>query len=563
MALNDNDADDGLDLTSIIVTSGPSNGGVVVNPDGTVDYTHNGSETISDIFTYTIKDLSGAVSNEATVNITVTPVNDDPVAADDSANTLVDTPIDIPVLDNDNDVDGGPLTVTAVTDPANGSVIINPDGTIEYTPDLGFFGTDTFIYAIFDGAGGNDTATVTVTVLQLTITIDSFMTDSKFAGINSFDVVFTKDKSSGTHKIRATNPGTYFYNTIITNTGLTDITADLTLDIPPSIVTPTSPDGPVLSESFCLKAANPVHVYSDLLREVDVTSSATLTPAQPITATTQSLTCVDVVDTSFTIPAGELRYVAIHLGFNGKGEIGFADDVKDTYLQGFNLAKTTLIDGTDSIQDNTPFVGTGKKITAIGGLVLKDDGNFKMGLRVEVDGTAFLDETPVTPPDGFYFIQVPENGDPYQLTLLNVVDTTIGQATVDTIEKDQYVPVDFLDISSADPVVYGWVFDESQGVGLADVQVDIFREVGPNLKLWASTTTQSGGYYAIAFFQPGDYFIDVVPPEGLVVTDAAPIKVGLDQFDEKQVNFHLDVAVEESSGGGGGPPEGKGGGNNK
>jgi len=186
-------------------------------------------------FTFYVIDEFGASSNVATVTVSViegpSTGNNPPTALDDSANTLVETPIDIPVLDNDDDADGDPLEVTIVSDPSNGLATINPDGTIEYTPDADFTGVDTFTYTISDGAGGTDTATVTVTVRHV---IDSFMTDSKFAGINSFDIVFTKDKSSGMHKIRATNPGTYYYNTIITNTGPTDITAELTLDIPPS-----------------------------------------------------------------------------------------------------------------------------------------------------------------------------------------------------------------------------------------------------------------------------------------------------------------------------------------
>ncbi len=79
LAANDSDADDGLDLTSITIVSGPTNGSLVVNPDGTVDYTHDGSETASDSFTYTIDDNSGATSNLATVNLTINSVNDAPV----------------------------------------------------------------------------------------------------------------------------------------------------------------------------------------------------------------------------------------------------------------------------------------------------------------------------------------------------------------------------------------------------------------------------------------------------------------------------------------------------
>ena len=59
LAANDSDVDDGLDLTSIVIVTGPANGVLAVNADGTVDYTHDGSNTNADSFTYTIKDNSG------------------------------------------------------------------------------------------------------------------------------------------------------------------------------------------------------------------------------------------------------------------------------------------------------------------------------------------------------------------------------------------------------------------------------------------------------------------------------------------------------------------------
>jgi hypothetical protein len=80
LAANDTDADDGLDLATIIVVASPANGFVSVNADGTVDYTHDGSETLTDTFTYTIKDNSAAVSNTATVTITVTAAPTPPAA---------------------------------------------------------------------------------------------------------------------------------------------------------------------------------------------------------------------------------------------------------------------------------------------------------------------------------------------------------------------------------------------------------------------------------------------------------------------------------------------------
>ena len=84
LAGNDTDPDNALDLTSIVITSGPTNGSLVVNGDGTVTYTHDGSETVADAFSYTIRDASGATSNVAAVSLTVTPQNDAPTANPDT-----------------------------------------------------------------------------------------------------------------------------------------------------------------------------------------------------------------------------------------------------------------------------------------------------------------------------------------------------------------------------------------------------------------------------------------------------------------------------------------------
>ncbi|WP_289152324.1 Ig-like domain-containing protein [uncultured Salipiger sp.] len=157
---NDSDPDGGtLTVTSATAT----NGTVVVNGDGTLTFTpdqdYNGPAEI----TYTVEDPDG---NEATghVDITVEPVNDAPVANDDTESTPVDTPVTFDPTENDIDVDGDPLTVTDVSDPENGTVAINGDGTVTYTPDAGFTGNDTITYTVDDGNGGTDQGTIVVTV---------------------------------------------------------------------------------------------------------------------------------------------------------------------------------------------------------------------------------------------------------------------------------------------------------------------------------------------------------------------------------------------------------------
>ena len=85
LAANDTDVEGSVDLTSIVIFSAPSNGALVVNANGTVDYTHDGSVTVADSFTYTIQDASGAISNIADVTLNVSTIS---MAA--IANALVD-----------------------------------------------------------------------------------------------------------------------------------------------------------------------------------------------------------------------------------------------------------------------------------------------------------------------------------------------------------------------------------------------------------------------------------------------------------------------------------------
>ena len=160
-----NDTDVDGDTLEVIGNTDPSNGTVVVNPDGSYEYTPNENFNGTDSFTYTVSDGNGG-TDTATVDLTVGAVNDEPLAQDDTATTDFESDVTIPVLGNDTDVDGDTLSVTDVTDPANGSAVINADGTITYTPDAGFSGEDSFSYTVSDGNGGTDTATVTVSVAE-------------------------------------------------------------------------------------------------------------------------------------------------------------------------------------------------------------------------------------------------------------------------------------------------------------------------------------------------------------------------------------------------------------
>ena len=158
-----NDSDAEGDVLTAVLNTAPGAGTLALNADGSFDYMPNADFNGSDSFTYHASD-GQADSNVATVNITVNPANDAPVATDDSATTNENTAVNIDVLANDSDVEGDSLSVTAATQPANGVVVVEADGTITYTPDADFSGIDSFTYDIGDGNGGTDTATVTVTI---------------------------------------------------------------------------------------------------------------------------------------------------------------------------------------------------------------------------------------------------------------------------------------------------------------------------------------------------------------------------------------------------------------
>ncbi|MDF1734312.1 MAG: tandem-95 repeat protein [Minwuia sp.] len=156
---NDSDVDGDL-LT--VTSASANNGTVVIETDGSLTYTpdtdFNGSDTIS----YTIDDGNGG-TDSASVTVTVNTVNDAPVATDDAATTEEDTAVSIDVLGNDADADGDALTVTSAT-ANNGTVVIEANGSLTYTPDADFNGSDTISYAIDDGNGGSAEAQVAVTV---------------------------------------------------------------------------------------------------------------------------------------------------------------------------------------------------------------------------------------------------------------------------------------------------------------------------------------------------------------------------------------------------------------
>ena len=163
IAILSNDKDpEGATLT-LVSTSNASNGSIVTNSDNTVTYSPSSNFNGSDQFTYTIRDPLGNTAT-GTVNLTINPVNDVPIATNDTSIVNEDSSITISILSNDTDVDGNALTLSSVSNASNGSVTSNSNNTVTYTPNNHFNGSDQFTYSISDGNGGTATGTVSLTI---------------------------------------------------------------------------------------------------------------------------------------------------------------------------------------------------------------------------------------------------------------------------------------------------------------------------------------------------------------------------------------------------------------
>jgi LPXTG-motif cell wall-anchored protein len=184
----------------------PANGSVVINPDGTITYTPDPGFSGLDTFEYTacvvpenllLKQPADEFCYTQTVTVMVLPEG-----VDDGATTPTDTPVDIPVLDNDNTVG---LTVKSVTNPPNGSAVVNPDNTVTYTPDPGFSGTDTFEYTACDAI--DQCITKTVEVIVTPVGTDDAATTPGGTPVNI--PVLGNDPAGPSLTIQSTTPPTH------------------------------------------------------------------------------------------------------------------------------------------------------------------------------------------------------------------------------------------------------------------------------------------------------------------------------------------------------------------
>ncbi|HHG3104306.1 TPA: tandem-95 repeat protein [Vibrio parahaemolyticus] len=186
-----NDSDVEGDALSIQSASVPKEQGTVEVVDGKLVFTpaenFNGEATISYIVT------DGDLTDEAKVSVTVTPVNDSPVAVDDTTSIQEDTAVTIDVLTNDTDVDGDKLSIESASVPKEQGTVEVVDGKLVFTPTENFNGDAEITYTVTDGQL-TDEAKVTVTVNPVndapTIKVDAVESITE-DGVNTDTVVAT------------------------------------------------------------------------------------------------------------------------------------------------------------------------------------------------------------------------------------------------------------------------------------------------------------------------------------------------------------------------------------
>ncbi len=164
---NDEDADG--DWLAAVLESQPAHGELTLNANGSFSYTPEAGYSGNDSFSYRADDYDGQ-SEAAKVTIEVLPPGSNlpPTAAPDAYTARQETPLTVPapgVLDNDQDGNGDALTAVVESQPANGALTLNANGSFTYTPKAGYTGSDSFTYRANDGQASSAPATVTISIL--------------------------------------------------------------------------------------------------------------------------------------------------------------------------------------------------------------------------------------------------------------------------------------------------------------------------------------------------------------------------------------------------------------
>ena len=278
--------DTGETLTVSSVTNGANGAVVITNGGADVSYTPAANYFGADSFTYTISDGNGG-SDTATVNVTVTSVNDNPTAGNDSATVPEDSGISaVGVLGNDGIAPdtGETLIITAVTQGANGAAAVTNSGAgASYTPNANFYGADSFTYTISDGNGGTASGTVNVTVTAVndapTIGSGTISRQQNAVGANSLiAAVLDIDDAKSNLVVKVNNAASATVNGVTISNIAVSSTGNVTADVAAACG--------AANATFTLKVTDPGNLSATAVFNVTVTLETTPPVIAPISNVT-------------------------------------------------------------------------------------------------------------------------------------------------------------------------------------------------------------------------------------------------------------------------------------
>jgi hypothetical protein len=475
---NDSDVDgDALTVTAVgVATNG------TVTTDGTsVVYTPNANYNGPDSFTYDISDGNGGTAT-ATVAITVTAVNDAPVAINDAATTAEDTAATITVLANDSDVDGDALTVTAVGVATNGTV--TTDGTsVVYTPNANYNGPDSFTYDISDGNGGTATATVNVTV----------------NAVNDQPVI----TMNGTSPVIVEGGSTYIdAGASAADVEDGDISANIVVNNPVNTAVPGSY---TVTYDVSDTAGNPATQVTRSVTVADTTApTITMTGTSPVTVEAGS-TYIDAGATASDIVDGDLTssiVVTSTVNTAVPGSYTVTYDVSDTAGNTSTASRTVIV---VNAVNNAPIavddVATTTENTAVTVNVLVNDSDpdgdalTVSAVGAATNGTVTTDGTSViyspnanySGSDSFTYDISDGNGGIATATV-NVTITAINDTTPPVLTIPGNITVDATGLLTVVDIGIATAVDDSPVTITSDAPVDGFP-IGDTTVTWTATDT--------------------------------------------------------------------------
>ena len=312
---------DGDTLTYSTTTS-PTHGILGTIVGNVVTYTPDANFNGSDAFSFMASD--GTLdSNIATISISVTAVNDAPVALDDSYGTSEDTPLTVAaasgVLANDSDVDGDSLTAALVSGPSHGTLTLSADGSFTYTPEADYSGSDTFTYKASDGSLESNSATVTINVGSADETptgvADSYSTDENTALTQAAPGVLSNDTGDSDGDMSAALVSGPAHGTLTLNADGSFTYTPATDYFGPDSFVYTANDGAnASSDTTVTIRVNEVHVAQadlSITKEVSTTTPTEgSTVVYTITVTNNSSDDAQNVSVSDTWPQNGLTFVS-------------------------------------------------------------------------------------------------------------------------------------------------------------------------------------------------------------------------------------------------------------